>query len=111
MESNSLKKTGYSQSSKGLKFFCTFKNFLNRTLKIFALFFIGSYRTFGTQFLGGNCRFIPSCSEFAKEAFNEHDFLCALKMTLGRLSKCHPLGSFGYDPVPERKRNARSATN
>ncbi|MBN8535630.1 MAG: membrane protein insertion efficiency factor YidD [Deltaproteobacteria bacterium] len=76
-----------------------------------ALFFIGSYRTFGTQFLGGNCRFIPSCSEFAKEAFNEHDFLCALKMTLGRLSKCHPFGSFGYDPVPERKCNARTATN
>ena len=88
----------------------SFKNGFNYFFKMLALFFIGLYRTVGTQFLGGNCRFTPSCSQYAHDAFHKHNFLCALKMVLKRLSKCHPFGSFGYDPVPERNCNATTAT-
>ena len=65
------------------------------------LFFIGIYRSFGTTFLGGSCRFEPSCSAYAVESAQYHSFLTALKLILIRLSKCHPWGPFGYDPVPQ----------
>ena len=65
------------------------------------LFLLGIYRTFGSTFLGGNCRFEPSCSAYAVDAVQNHSFFPALKLILLRLSKCHPWGPYGYDPVPE----------
>lgn len=65
-----------------------------------AIFFIGCYRTIGTSFLGGCCRFEPSCSEYAITCFHQHSFYKALKLTITRLLKCRPFGPVGYDPVP-----------
>lgn len=47
------------------------------------------------------CRFVPSCSEYAVEAITEHGAVRGSALTLRRLSRCHPLGGHGYDPVPE----------
>lgn len=102
MEPNKLKRN-FSQNLQ-LKLKCN----INSLLRVVALVFIGIYRTVGTQFFGGNCRFTPSCSEYAQEAFHKHHFFCALKLTFKRLSKCHPFGSFGFDPVPERNCHART---
>jgi len=46
------------------------------------------------------CRFYPSCSQYCIEALESHGTGRALWLSLRRLSRCHPLGGKGYDPVP-----------
>ena len=50
--------------------------------------------------LGVNCRFAPSCSEYAAEALTRHGAVRGGWLTLRRLVRCHPWGGSGYDPVP-----------
>jgi hypothetical protein len=49
------------------------------------------------------CRFDPTCSSYAMEAYRCHGVLRGTWLTMRRLGRCHPWGGFGYDPVPERK--------
>ncbi|MCD8316071.1 MAG: membrane protein insertion efficiency factor YidD [Eggerthellaceae bacterium] len=46
------------------------------------------------------CRFIPTCSEYGLIAFKRYGFKKGFVLTVKRLSKCHPFGPSGYDPVP-----------
>jgi putative membrane protein insertion efficiency factor len=52
------------------------------------------------------CRFWPSCSEYALDALREHGATRGVWMTLGRLSRCHPWGGSGVDPVPAARGRA-----
>lgn len=54
-------------------------------------------------FVGGRCRFYPSCSNYALDAYREHNVLRATWLTVRRLARCHPFGGSGVDLVPERK--------
>lgn len=54
------------------------------------------------HFMGGHCRFIPSCSHYAIDAYREHGAARGSWLTLRRLLRCHPLGGSGFDPVPPR---------
>ncbi|HYD00532.1 MAG TPA: membrane protein insertion efficiency factor YidD [Phycisphaerales bacterium] len=66
-----------------------------------ALLGIRGYQVSLGPYLGGRCRFYPSCSCYAAEAFTTHRPGRALWLTIRRLSRCHPLGGSGVDLVPE----------
>lgn len=48
----------------------------------------------------GACRYMPSCSEYAAIAIHEHGALKGAWLAVKRLSRCHPYGGSGLDPVP-----------
>jgi uncharacterized protein len=75
-------------------------------LSFISLLLIGLYRSvFTAHFGAGVCRFEPSCSLYANQAFREFPFLKALKLTTVRVLKCRPGSSFGFDPIPESNNN------
>ncbi len=47
----------------------------------------------------GSCRFKPTCSEYAKLAILKYGFFKGVFLGIKRLSKCHPWGDSGYDPI------------
>ena len=58
------------------------------------------YRLVFSPWVGFNFRYQPTCSAYALEALEIHGALKGSWLTLRRLSKCHPFGGNGYDPVP-----------
>jgi uncharacterized protein len=60
------------------------------------------YRTAVSPLLGLNCRFQPSCSEYAMQAIRIHGGFRGSWLAAKRIGRCHPWGGSGYDPVPPR---------
>jgi putative membrane protein insertion efficiency factor len=65
-----------------------------------ALAVIRLYQLLLSPFFGGACRFVPSCSEYAREAIDKHGAVRGMALTAQRLARCHPLARPGLDPVP-----------
>jgi uncharacterized protein len=61
---------------------------------------IRGYQLTLSPFFGGSCRFLPTCSAYAIEAIAAHGAWWGSVLAIRRLSRCHPLGRSGYDPVP-----------
>ncbi len=53
-----------------------------------------------SPFTPPSCRFTPTCSQYAVEALRKYGPIKGGWLTLKRLSRCHPWGGSGYDPVP-----------
>ncbi len=54
-----------------------------------------------SAFIGRHCRHLPTCSEYAKEAIARHGAWAGFWLGVFRVLRCHPLGTHGFDPVPE----------
>jgi putative membrane protein insertion efficiency factor len=74
-------------------------------LKKILVFLIVVYQRSISPYFGPTCRFQPTCSEYAKNCIETHGVMKGTYYSLKRISKCHPLGSYGYDPVPEKAKN------
>jgi putative membrane protein insertion efficiency factor len=68
----------------------------------FMVFLVWVYRCSLGVFLGGRCRFYPSCSQYALDAFSGHGVLRGGVMVVSRVCRCHPFHPGGYDPVVAR---------
>ena len=58
------------------------------------------YQVAISPWLGTNCRFQPTCSQYTIEALQRHGLFRGGWLALRRIGRCHPWGSSGYDPVP-----------
>lgn len=63
------------------------------------IFFINIYQSAISPALGKNCRYIPTCSEYMKEAISVYGAKKGVCMGLKRIMRCHPFHKGGYDPV------------
>ena len=57
------------------------------------------YRGTLGQFMGGHCRFVPSCSQYAIDAINKYGAVRGSWRAVKRILRCHPWGGHGYDPA------------
>ncbi|MCL1949632.1 MAG: membrane protein insertion efficiency factor YidD [Turicibacter sp.] len=77
-------------------------------MKRIFLFIISMYQRFISPLFPPNCRYHPTCSEYAKEAVEVHGAFRGGLMAVWRILRCNPFGGMGYDPVPEGKKRKKS---
>ncbi len=66
------------------------------------IFLIRCYQKFLSPLLGNNCRFVPSCSQYAIEAITIHGAVKGTVLAVWRILRCNPFGGCGRDPVPPK---------
>jgi hypothetical protein len=62
---------------------------------------VRAYRLLLSPWLGSNCRFEPTCSQYALTALEHHGAAAGGALAAGRLLRCHPWCAGGHDPVPD----------
>ena len=80
----------------------------NDGINVLALKVIRFYQKFLSPLKKHCCRFYPTCSRYALEAFSKHSFFKAFFLSLRRFLKCNPFFKGGYDPVPENEFNKKN---
>jgi len=73
-------------------------------MKALLLAILRIYKKWISPALPAACRYVPTCSEYAMEAVEEHGALRGTWLALRRLARCHPFGGHGVDLVPPRER-------
>ena len=77
-------------------------NRVKSVLKAIFIFPIRVYQYTISPLLGQNCRHSPTCSAYTVEAIQEWGPIKGIWLGIKRVSKCHPWGTHGYDPVPKK---------
>lgn len=75
---------------------------LRRLVLLAVRIVIRAYQFIISPWLIGNCKFVPSCSEYFLQAVHEWGVLKGSWLGLRRIGRCHPFGMGGIDPVPRR---------
>ncbi|MFN0186561.1 MAG: membrane protein insertion efficiency factor YidD [Aquabacterium sp.] len=70
--------------------------------RLLLLVLVRGYRLIFKPWLGGQCRFDPTCSAYALQALSCHGAVGGGWLTVRRLARCHPGCPGGHDPVPSR---------
>ncbi len=73
---------------------------INRIIILPVIVFIKLYQLFLSPIIGQNCRYLPTCSEYTLGCLKNYGLIEGMFLSLRRISKCHPWGSHGYDPIP-----------
>ncbi len=60
------------------------------------------YQVTLSPFIGGRCRYEPSCSQYSIEALRLHGAGRGFWLAASRVCRCHPFAAYGYDPVPKK---------
>jgi len=71
-----------------------------KLLRRIAVLPIDGYRVVISPVLGSNCRFYPSCSQYAREAVLKHGLVRGVWLAVRRIVRCHPWNPGGIDSVP-----------
>ena len=71
-------------------------------MKHLMIWLVKLYKKFISPLKPPCCRFTPSCSSYAIEAFEKRGFFIGLLLTVMRIFRCQPFCAPGYDPVPEK---------
>lgn len=71
---------------------------LQKIPRCFCILFVRLYQLTLRQYLGGHCRFHPTCSEYAIEALHKYGALKGSAKSIWRIVRCNPLGGCGHDP-------------
>lgn len=77
----------------------SFLQYVDRFLRKIFSYIVRLYQVTLSQFFGSNCRFHPTCSNYALRALQTKSLPRAFLLIGKRLSKCHPYHPGGYDPV------------
>ena len=75
---------------------------INKIVTFPFVLLIRGYQLIVSPLLGSNCRFMPTCSEYALESLKAYGLIKGTFLTIKRIGKCHPWGSHGYDPLPTK---------
>ena len=75
---------------------------INKYISFTLILMIRLYQLFISPLLGQNCRYLPTCSEYSVKSLKEHGLFRGSILSIKRISKCHPWGSHGFDPVPKK---------
>ena len=73
---------------------------LRKVLIAPAVLLIKFYQKCISPYLPSSCRYTPTCSQYALEAFRKYGPLKGFWLDFKRILRCHPWGGSGYDPVP-----------
>ena len=76
-------------------------------MKYICIYFVKFYQKYISPLKPPCCRFRPTCSSYAIEAFQEWGFIIGFALTVWRILRCNPFSRGGYDPVPKRKRKSK----
>ena len=75
---------------------------INKYISFPLILMIRLYQLFISPLLGQNCRYLPTCSEYSVKSLKEYSLFRGSILSIKRISKCHPWGSHGFDPVPKK---------
>ena len=81
---------------------------MNKVFSNILIIIIKIYKLVLSPFLGNNCRYLPTCSEYFIDSLKEYGFFKGCALGVKRILSCHPIkilgGGDGFDPV-KKKRN------
>ncbi|WP_185857952.1 membrane protein insertion efficiency factor YidD [Blattabacterium cuenoti] len=70
-----------------------------KIIRIFFIKIVKFYQIVISPYIGNNCRYIPTCSNYMILSLKKFHFFKAIFISVKRIIKCNPWGAWGYDPI------------